>query len=154
LRPGDDARDPSEWDPTLRYREVADFSASEASDLHYRTFVDDALHTWIILRTALGAQPLLGPDPLTRVYARFQPAIGSVVPLPPTPTTAVVQVSGPSPLADLSSATLGLEPSYFASSLVLPAVADHPVVAAATWAMADRDLGLVAGDSIVIQDPS
>ncbi|HEX3765596.1 MAG TPA: hypothetical protein VHW23_43170, partial [Kofleriaceae bacterium] len=154
LRPGDDARDPSEWDPTLRYREVADFSASEASDLHYRTFVDDALHTWVVLRTALGAQPLLDADQLTRVYARLAPAVGSVLPLAPPAAATVPQVWGPSPLPDLSGATLGLEPSYFTSSLVLPAVADHPVVASATWAMADRDLGLVAGDSILIQDAS
>ena len=154
LRPGDDARDPSEWDLTLRYREVADFSASEASDLHYRSFVDDALHTWIVLRTALGAQPLLTADQQTRVYARFQPAVGSVLPLAPAAATAIPQISGPSPLPDLSAATLGLEPSYFTRALVLPAVADHPVVASATWAMADRDLGLVAGDSIVIQGAS
>jgi len=154
LRPGDDARDPSEWDLALRYREVADFSASEASDLHYRTFVDDALHTWIVLRTALGAQPLLTADQQTRVYARFLPAVGSVLPLAPPAAAAVPPIAGPSPLPDLSAATLGLEPSYFTSTLVLPAVADHAVVASATWAMADRDLGLVAGDSIVIQDPT
>jgi hypothetical protein len=154
LRDGDDAIDPSEWAATLRYREVADFSASEAADPHYRTFVDDALHTWIILRRSLGAQQLLDDQQLSRVYARFEPAIGSVLPVPPPATADAQPIAGPSPLPDLSGATLGLEPSYFDSSLVLPSLADRRVVANATWAMADRDLGLIAGDSILIQDAS
>jgi hypothetical protein len=132
LRPGDDARDPSEWDPTLRFTEVADFSASEAADLHYRTFLDDAAHTWIILRAALGAQPLLDTAALSRVYARFQPAIGAA--------------------PALTTAPIGLEPTYFTSSLVLPGLADRRPPAAATWALADRDLGLVKDDAILIQD--
>ncbi len=149
LRPGDEALDPSEWPPALRYQEVFDFSASEAADLHYRTFVDDSLHTWIILRTALGAQPLLDAAALQRVYARFVPAVGSMLgDAAPVGTSA----QGPSPIPDLAGVTLGLSAGYFATSLVLPPVANTRLKASATWAMVDRDLGLIAGDSILIQD--
>lgn len=148
LRPGDEALDPSEWDPALRYQEKLDFSASEVSDLHYRTFVDDALHTWIILRGKLGARTLLDDAALARVYARFVPAVGSVLGDP----DAAAQGTGPSPLPDLTGVTLGLEAGYFESSLVLPQVANTRLETRATWAMVDRDLGLLSGDSVLIQD--
>jgi hypothetical protein len=150
LRPGDDALDPSEWPAALRYTEVFDFSASEAADLHYRTFLDDALHVWIILRSQLGARTLLDDAALQRVYARFVPAVGSVLDPPAGPPATAAE--GSSPVPGLSGVTLGLDPSYFATSVVPPPVPNTRLVANATWAMVDRDLGLVAGDSILILD--
>ena len=146
LRAEDEAIDPSEWPPALRYEEKVDFSASEVNDLHYRTFVDDQLHTWILLRNKLGAQTLLDDGQLQRVYARFVPAVGSIVAAQPP------DVVGPVATPALTDVTLGLDASYFTSSLVLPPVDKQTLTAAATWAMIDRDLGLGTGDSILIQD--
>lgn len=143
LRPGDDVRDPSEWDPALRYAEVTDFSGSEVSDLHYRTFVDDALHTWIILRRKLGARTLLDDQALRRVHARFVPAIGSVLAGDPDDLTARER--------RLRDATLGLDAGYFETSLVVPPMPGAQLQASATWAMVDRDLGLGEGAAILIQ---
>lgn len=139
LRPGDERNDPSTWNPALRYGEVPDFSGSEVSDHHYRTFVDDGLHTWIILRSWLGAQQLLDENALKRVYARFVPAVGSV--LDDTPHGDV---------ANLDRVTLGLDRRYFETSLVAPPTNIRPT-ANATWAIVDRDLRLVRGDSIIIE---
>ncbi|MEO7731846.1 MAG: baseplate J/gp47 family protein [Kofleriaceae bacterium] len=151
LRPQDEPIDPSEWPLALRYEEKVDFSASEAGDLHYRTFVDDQLHTWIILRTALGARTLLDDGQLTRIYARFVPAVGSMLGPQPTHVPNTIE---PLPIPPITDVTLGLDASYFTSSLVVPPLVNQPLEISATWAMVDRDLGLATDDSILIQDAS
>lgn len=138
-----DPRDPLTWDQKSAWTEVADFSASGASDRHYRTFVDDRMATYIMLRRRLGSQQILGDETCKRVYVRYTPAIGSVPQPPPQwPPVAINQK------------LLQLDPAYFFDSMMRPRSDAGSATGSATWAVTDIDLGVTSDDCIVIDDGS
>jgi hypothetical protein len=136
------AADPEDWDRTAAWTEVFDFSASKAADLHYRTFVDDRLTTYIVLRRKLGYRTLLDDQQLNWVYARYTPAVGRVIE-PPSPPSG--------DLWKLDGITLRLCANYLTTSLVRPKL---DVVAnlhnQAQWAVTKDDMGLPAGAQIAV----
>ncbi|HEY5956303.1 MAG TPA: hypothetical protein VIV60_07115, partial [Polyangiaceae bacterium] len=158
--------EPTEWDTRQAWKEVFDFSESEAADKHYRVIVDDRLHSYLVLRKRLGYRVLLDDFALSRVYVRFVPAIGRtyeakpvtiapwVVPddlrdLPTTPQAESSQDSDE--LVALDEVTLQLDDKYFADALVRPRIKDATVSNAATWAVISEDIGLQSGEQIAIQ---
>lgn len=168
----EDVAPPNAWDPKSAWVEVPDFSASEASDRHYRTFVDDRLFTYAVLRRRLGYRTLLDERALGRVHVRYAPAIGRVVEPPPDPPATEVLPPPPPgeppapqpakpPALDLEGVTMRLDRAYFETALVRPEVeviagqAGAPptplaVRNAAGWAVTETDLGLAAGEQIVV----
>ncbi|WP_044986143.1 baseplate J/gp47 family protein [Sorangium cellulosum] len=151
----------SAWDPGAAWTEVPDFSASEASDRHYRVFVDDRLTTYIILRRKLGYRTLLDDRALGRVYVRYTPAIGRLrdVPSFEAPPVDVPAELAPGPIAqpvaaaafgDLDRVTMGLDAAYFTSALVRPRVKGRSISNEAGWAVTSEATGLGAGDQIAV----
>lgn len=133
---------PEDWDAKAAWAEVADFSASKVTDRHYRTFVDDRLTTYVVLRRKLGYRTLLEDDRLQRVYARYTPAIGRVVE-PPTPPGRE--------LLNLDEVTLRLDRDYLATSLVRPRLAGAAGLHnEARWAVTKADLGLARGAQLAV----
>ncbi|MCG8420089.1 MAG: baseplate J/gp47 family protein [Proteobacteria bacterium] len=137
----DDPGLPSTWSGEDAWTEVRDFSASEASDRHYRTFVDDRLHTYLILRRRLGYRVLLSDQALCRVFVRYTPAIGSSSDVP----------------------LFQLDREYFESNLVCPTVetsveeqlklrCDPVGDRYLKWAITDEPLGLDKSDQILIKN--
>jgi hypothetical protein len=152
---------PEAWDPKAAWTEVSDFSASEVSDRHYRTFVDDRLTTYIILRRKLGFRVLLDDAALERVYVRYAAALGRVGDTYPEGTGAVnvpaklpsAPIWGdaePAERGDLNGSTMGLDRAYFETAMVRPAVADTPIRSAAGWAVTKEKTGLTRGDQIAV----
>lgn len=147
----DDVPPPNTWDRKTAWREVPDFSASEASDRHYRTFLDDRLVTYIVLRRQLGHRTLLDERALERVYIRYTPAIGRVIEHPTDPPAAV----------NLERVTMRLVPEYFTTALVRPTVElvdpkspetseTLAIENEAGWAVTEVDLSLAAGEQIAV----
>lgn len=134
------ADEPEDWDRKAAWTEVFDFSASRASDLHYRTFVDDRLTTYILLRRQLGYRTLLDDQQLKWVYARYTPAVGRVI--------------EPSPIGapwNLDDVTLRLDTDYLTTSLLRPKLDGVPDLRTqAQWAVTKDDMGLPAGAQIAI----
>jgi Baseplate J-like protein len=142
----DDPGLPSSWSREDVWTEVPDFSASEASDRHYRTFVDDRLHTYLILRRRLGYRVLLSDEALCRVFVQYTPAIG-----------AIESWQDSDGLAQYP--TFKLDNEYFQSGLVCPALKDGETTTKVecdgrvlTWAVTAEPLGLGADDQILIKD--
>ncbi len=136
------AAEPEDWDRKAAWTEVFDFSASKAADLHYRTFVDDRLTTYILLRRKLGYRTLIDDQRLSWVYARYTPAVGRVIE-PPSPPSG--------DLWSLYGVTLRLDADYLTTSLVrlkLEGVAG--LHGDAQWAVTKDDMGLPAGAQIAI----
>ncbi len=134
--------DPNLWPAEQCWEEVPDFSASEASDRHYRMFVDDRLHTYIIVRRRLGYRELLTETQLEHIYVRFTPAIGDIRLLYPEP--------GP---YDLSYHLAHLDVEYFTSSLVVPKVDGEPMrIYPSDWVVTDHSLELIPGRQIIIEN--
>jgi hypothetical protein len=159
--PGD-IGDPSSWDPNAKWTEVPDFSASEASDRHYRLLIDDRLTTNLVLRRRLGFRTLLDDTALSRVYVRFTPAVGRVVvepavgsralDLPQSLSAEPVEPSvAESALLNLDGVTLSLYADYFENAMVRPSVPGVTLGNATTWAVTKDEMGLEPGDQIVIQ---
>ncbi|WP_437729241.1 baseplate J/gp47 family protein [Sorangium sp. So ce861] len=151
----------SAWDPGAAWTEVPDFSASEASDRHYRVIVDDRLTTYIVLRRKLGYRTLLDDRALGRVYVRYTPAIGRLreVPSFEAPPVDVPAELAPGPIAqpvtaaapgDLDRVTMGLDAAYFMSALVRPRVKGRSIRNEAGWAVTSEATGLGAGDQIAV----
>lgn len=137
-----DPDNPRSWTPDRRWEEVPDFTASEAADRHYRVFVDDCLRTYILLRRRLGYRTLLRDDQLDRVYARFTPAVGDVVP--------VKTGDGP---PELTAHVVRLNDEYFTSPIILPRVDGELVQTQPSfWVVTDRDMGLLPGRQIIIEN--
>lgn len=142
-----DPRDPSRWTEAHRWTEVADFTASEAADKHYRTIVDDRLHTYVILRRKLGHRLLLSDAELNRVYVRFIPAVGALdvpqeAPLAPLPHPA-----------DLSAHTLELSEEYYETPIIRPKVDGELISTRAShWVALERDPRLRGGRQIAIEN--
>src|SRR5262249_58044703 len=133
---------PDDWDRKAAWTEVLDFSASKASDLHYRTFVDDRLTTYVILRRKLGFRTLIDDERLGRVYARYTPAVGQVIAPPSAPNADPWNLDG---------VTLQLDGDYPTTSLVRPklgGVAD--LHNEARWAVTKDDMGLDPDAQIAI----
>jgi hypothetical protein len=143
----DDPGLPSSWPREDAWTEVPDFSASEASDRHYRTFVDDRLHTYLILRRRLGYRVLLSDDALCRVFVRYTPAVG-----------AIESWQDGDGLDQYR--TFKLDEEYFRSSLVCPTLELQKGEATKiectgrvlTWAVTTAPLGLGAKDQILIKN--
>lgn len=134
--------DPSAWPSDQQWQEVPDFSASEASDRHYRTIVDDRQHTYIILRRRLGYRTLLRDDQLDHVYVRFTPAVGDIRPVHP----------GPAPMS-LDKVLVKLDHDYFTSPIVVPRVDGEPVIVDPShWVVTEKSLGLTPGRQIIIEN--
>lgn len=137
-----EVRDPTDWPVEQRWDEVPDFSASEASDLHYRTFVDDRLHTYIIIRRRLGYRQLLTETQLENIYVRFTPAVGDIREVYPEP--------GP---YDISAHIAHLDVEYFTSPIVVPKVDGEPTrVFPSNWVVTDKSLELIPGRQIIIEN--
>ncbi|WAS94836.1 hypothetical protein [Nannocystis punicea] len=136
--PGIDPHDPAKWTADRRWQEVPDFTASEAADRHYRTFVDDRLRTYAILRRKMGYRDLLSPEELANVYVRFTPAIGRI--------TDADTVAPKGHLVELND-------EYFTSPLVLPKVDGQFVkTEGSLWVVTDRSLDLLPGRQIIIEN--
>lgn len=134
--------DPNDWPAEQRWQEVVDFSASEASDRHYRTFVDDRLHTYIIVRRRLGYRQLLSEAQLDNIHVRFTPAVGDIRETYPEP--------GP---YKISKHLARLDSDYFTTPIVIPKVDGEPVrVFPSLWAVTDKTLGLIPGRQIIIEN--
>lgn len=133
---------PEDWDRTAAWTEVLDFSASKASDLHYRTFVDDRLTTYIILRRKLGFRTLIDDERLGRVYARYTPAVGQVIERPSAPSADPW---------NLGAVTLRLDGDYLTTSLVRPKLGGVAGLHnEARWAVTKDDMALDPGAQIAI----
>jgi Baseplate J-like protein len=133
---------PEDWDRKAAWSEVLDFSASKASDRHYRTFVDDRLTTYVVLRRKLGYRTLIDDARLGRVYARYTPAVGRAVEPSSSPSDEIW---------NLDAVTLRLDADYLTTSLVRPKV--ERVVGLhneARWAVTKDDMGLAPGAQIAI----
>jgi len=142
-----DPEDPEQWTDAHRWTEVPDFTASEAADLHYRTFVDDRLHTYVALRRKLGYRLLLDEDALARVYVRFIPAVGA---LEVPSEKALAPLKEP---ADLSAHTLELSEEYYETPLIRPKVNDQLIrTNDSHWVVLERDPRLLGGRQIVIEN--
>jgi hypothetical protein len=142
----DDPGLPSSWSREDVWIEVPDFSASEASDRHYRTFVDDRLHTYLILRRRLGHRVLLSDQALCRVFVRYTPAVGTIESW--QDNDGLTQYP-----------TFKLDNEYFQSGLVCPALKDGETTTKVecqgrilTWAVTAEPLGLGTNDQILIKD--
>lgn len=126
--PAQEIGDPSTWDPADAWAEVPDFSQSSASDKHYRTFVDDRMTTYLLLRRTLGYRTLLSDEVLGRVYVRFTSAIGWAAP----------------------SRALRLDADYYKSSIAQPTVAGKPAPTSTTWVVTATPSGIRVGEQIAI----
>lgn len=136
--PGVDPRDPGRWTPERRWQEVPDFTASEAADRHYRTFVDDRLRTYAILRRRMGYRELLSPEELASVYVRFSPAIGRI--------SDAETVAPGGHLVELND-------EYFTSPLIFPKVDGQFVKTdGSLWVVTERSLDLLQGRQIIIEN--
>lgn len=137
-----EAPDPDMWPAEQLWQEVPDFSASEAADRHYRTFVDDRLHTYIIVRRSLGYRELLTDEQLDHIYVRFTPAVGDI-------RNELLRVGPAKPSPHL----VELDRDYFLSPIVVPRVDGEPVhVCASNWVVTGRSLDLIPGRQIIIEN--
>lgn len=166
----DDPGPPSSWSREDAWTEVPDFSASEASDRHYRTFVDDRLHIYLMLRRRLGYRVLLSDEALCRVFVRYTPAIGTVEPIPESDGFRKPSACNGRPVEVAPGLEAGrdgcdespvfkLDEEYFKSGMVCPALKQGNETTEVdcedrlqTWAVTAEPLGLRTKDQILIKN--